>query len=199
MRSILSQMPESDAEVPTLARLFGVFARYANTTFGGGSATIAVLHEQVVRRRRWIDERQFELGFGLSRLTPGTNLLAFCTAVGWMTRRWAGAVVALVASSLPCAVLAVLATHFYEVLEHNAIFRVALRGALAAALAVMLNTAWVLARPYAKTARAKSVVVFLAALALVRFVHLSTVQVLLLAAAGGLLVPSRAASGAKPE
>ena len=85
-----------------------------------------------------------------------------------------------------------MVTHFYEVLEHNAIFRVALRGALAAAVAVMLNTAWVLAKPYAKTARVKAVIVFIVALVLVRGLHLTPVQVLLIAAAIGLLIPGRA-------
>jgi chromate transporter len=70
-----------------LTALAVVFARYANTTFGGGSATIAVLKEQVVAKREWISEADFDLNYALSRLTPGTNLLAFCTAVGWSTRR----------------------------------------------------------------------------------------------------------------
>ena len=77
-----------------------VFTRYANLTFGGGSAMIAVLREQLLTRRRWITEVQFHLAHALSRLTPGTNVLAFCTAVGSMTRRWTGAVIALVAASL---------------------------------------------------------------------------------------------------
>ena len=68
----------------------GVFARYANLTWGGGSATISVIHEQIVLKRRWISELQFDVAFALSRLTPGTNLLAFCTAAGWLTRRWVG-------------------------------------------------------------------------------------------------------------
>jgi chromate transporter len=171
--------------------LFAVFARYANTTLGGGSATIAVLREQIVARRRWISEAQFELAYGLSRLTPGTNLLAFCTAVGWMTRRSVGAMTTLLASSLPCSVIAVVVTHFYAALEGNHVFRGAMRGALAAAVAVMVNTAWVLARPYALTARTKAVVLFAAALVGVRVVHLASFHVLLLAALVGFAWPSR--------
>src|SRR4051812_45020695 len=99
--------------VPKLAEIASVFARYANTTFGGGSATIAVLREQILTRRGWIDEAEFDLSYALSRLTPGTNLLAFCTAAGWTARRWPGAVIALLASSLPCSILAVIVTVFY--------------------------------------------------------------------------------------
>jgi hypothetical protein len=113
--------------VPTLAEIASVFARYANTTFGGGSATIAVLREQILTRRGWIDEGEFDLNYALSRLTPGTNLLAFCTAAGWTARRWPGAVVALLASSLPCSILAVVMTVFYVELHDSTLFQAALR------------------------------------------------------------------------
>ena len=78
------------------------FVRYANLTFGGGSATIAVLHREIVARRRWIDQDQFNLLFALSRLTPDTNLLAFCAGIVWMLRRCGGAVVALLSASVSC-------------------------------------------------------------------------------------------------
>ena len=60
---------------PTLRAIASVFARYANTTFGGGSATIAVLRAQIVDGRAWLDVADFDLAYALSRLTPGTNLL----------------------------------------------------------------------------------------------------------------------------
>src|SRR5215831_15984955 len=90
---------------PSLFRIAQVFTRYANLTFGGGSATIAVLREQALTRHNWISDLQFQLAYGLSRLTPGTNLLAFCTAVGWMVRRTPGAIVALAAASIPCSAI----------------------------------------------------------------------------------------------
>lgn len=176
---------------PTLAAIAGVFARYANTTFGGGSATIAVLKEQVVRRRGWIDEGEFELSYALSRLTPGTNLLAFCTAAGWTARRWRGALVALIAASIPCSVLAVVMTVFYERLQGSAAFQAALRGALASAVAIMVATAWVFAEPHVKAAPGKAVVVVPCAMALSLGVHLSPIQILLLAAAAGIAWPTR--------
>lgn len=175
---------------PTLAAIAGVFARHANTTFGGGSATIAVLKQQVVVRRGWIDEAEFDLSYALSRLTPGTNLLAFCTAAGWTARRWRGALVALVASSIPCSVLAVVMTVFYERLHASALFQAALRGALASAVAIMVATAWVFAEPHVKAAPWKAVVVAPCAMALSLGVHLSPIQILLLAAAAGIAWPA---------
>lgn len=180
---------------PSLAEIAAVFARYANLTFGGGSATIAVLREQVLVRRRWISEPSFDLAYALSRLTPGTNLLAFCTAVGSMGRGLAGALVALAASSVPCSLIALAATHFYEVWQANALVHAALAGALAAAVAVMLNTAWVLAAPHVAAAPRKAAVIVPAAMALGTSSPLSPFQVLVTAAVLGLLWPSRGSHG----
>jgi chromate transporter len=187
---------EDDRTQPGLPEIGAMFARYGNLTFGGGSATIAVLREQILTRRKWVTELQFQLAYALSRLTPGTNLLAFSTAIGWIGRRWAGAIVALAAASLPCSAIAILATHFFEVWQQNVGFRAALRGALAAAVAVMINTAWVLAHPHLKgaSAIARGLVVVPAAIALTTVLPLSPFQVLMLAAVVGLLwpVPSEA-------
>jgi chromate transporter len=184
-------MPIVAAEQTSLVRIAAVFARYANLTLGGGSATIAVLREQILARRAWITEHDFNLAYALSRLTPGTNLLAFCTAAGFMARRWAGAIVALLASSLPCSALVVLATFFYDSLQANGRFRAALVGALAAAVAVMLNTAWVLAAPHMKAAPGKAFVIVPGAIVLVMLTHASSIHVLALAAAIGLLWPAQ--------
>lgn len=176
-----------------------VFAGYANTTFGGGSATIAVLRQQIVAKRPWLLPPEFDLSYALSRLTPGTNLLAFCTAAGWTSRRWAGAVVALVASSLPCSLLAVLVTVFYQQLGGSAWFQAALRGALAAAVAIMVSTAWVFAEPHVKAARWKAAAVVPATVALSLGAHLSPVSILLLAAGVGLTWPAGGATTAPKD
>ena len=67
---------------PRLRSLACVFARFGNFTFGGGSATIATLQSEVVEQRRWLEHDPFHLCYAISRLTPGTNLLAFCVAAG---------------------------------------------------------------------------------------------------------------------
>jgi Chromate transporter len=65
------------AAMVDLADIAGVFTRYANFTLGGGSATTAVIHGEIVGKRRSVSEEQFALSFALGRVTPGTNVLAF--------------------------------------------------------------------------------------------------------------------------
>src|SRR5215831_572452 len=51
-----------------------VFAGFGNFTFGGGSAMIAVLRDEIVVERGWLATLDVDLSFPLSRLTPGKNL-----------------------------------------------------------------------------------------------------------------------------
>ena len=131
-----------------MAELASIFGRFGNITFGGGSATIAVLHREIVSKRRWISEEIFALCYALSRVTPGTNLLAFETGVGWIVRGWLGALISLVAGSVPCSATAVLVTFAYESFSQNVLVARAIRGALAATVGLMLVTSIQLLRPH---------------------------------------------------
>jgi len=44
-----------------LTDIASVFVRYANLTLGGGSATTAVIHGEIVSKRHWVSEEQFAL------------------------------------------------------------------------------------------------------------------------------------------
>ena len=61
----------------SLKRLTWIFLRVGNLTFGGGDPTMAALQSALVHARRWLDEEEYGLIYGLARITPGTNLLAF--------------------------------------------------------------------------------------------------------------------------
>lgn len=159
-------------------------------TFGGGSATIATLHREIITKRDWVTQQQFDLSYALSRLTPGTNLLAFSTAIGWLTSGWSGALVVLLASSIPCSVLAVLLTAVYQSWTHYPLAMVALRGALAAAVGIVVATAWTLIRPHVKEANKLTIAAFVVgAFALASVFHIHPVRILLLAALAGALLP----------
>lgn len=106
---------------PSLNSILWVFARHGNVKFGGGSATIAELEGEIVERRDWVSHDQSRLSYALSRITPGTNLLAYCAGVGWLLRGASGVLMALVAASVPCSILAVLVTALYEWWSRNGI------------------------------------------------------------------------------
>jgi chromate transporter len=135
---------------PSFQQIAAVFLRYGNWTFGGGSSTVAVLQTELMDRRRWVDRETFTLCFGLGRLTPGTNLLSFSVGIGWLLRGLGGALSARRAGSIPCSLIALLVTALYETWSRNPFVQTGLRGALAAAVGVMVATGWTLIRPFWK-------------------------------------------------
>jgi chromate transporter len=177
--------------MPTLTQVAAVFARYANLTLGGGSATAATLHRELVKKRNWLTEDQFTLSFALGRVTPGTNLLAFCTGFGWIILGPAGAVITLLASSIPCAVLVAALTALFSYWQGDAIAQTAIHGMVAAAVGITVKTCWTIAHPYFKGRDGKIRVVLVAAAAFALYVwgRISPIWVLVLAAVVGAFLP----------
>jgi len=170
---------------PSAGAIAWVFARFGNTVFGGGTATIAILEQEIVERQHWLDRRETQLAFAVSRLTPGTNLLAFCAGVGWLMRRSVGAVVALVSGSAPCSMLAAALTAFYASWTQHELAQLALRGALASAVAIMVCSSWTIVRPLLRSPyRGRVVLLFVGAFALAMW-GVSPLRVLALSAVVG--------------
>src|ERR1700694_3001275 len=98
---------------PRLTELAGVFLRIGNTTIGGGEPTVAAFQREL-GRRGWLLPEQFGLAYALARLTPGTNMLAFCAAAGWYALGGAGSVAGGGAVTVPSSVLVVWLTGVCE-------------------------------------------------------------------------------------
>jgi chromate transporter len=191
MSSTCAQLQAPDAATlsrrPSVGAIAWVFARFGSTVFGGGTATVAILEHEIVERQHWLDRRETHLAFAVARLTPGTNLLAFCAGVGWLMRRSAGAVVALVSHSVPCSVLAVALTAFYASWTQHALAQLALRGAMASAVAIMVSTCWTILRPLLRSPdRGRVVLLFMGAFTLAMW-GVSPLRVLALSGVLGAL------------
>ena len=123
---------------PTLGEITRVILRISNTTFGGGYVTMAVLKRELVDERGWLTETDYALSFALARITPGTNILAFCAGIGSFMAGVPGAVAAVIAGTVPSALIAVLLMVFFESWQHHPL----MAGALAAALAAACGMLW---------------------------------------------------------
>ncbi len=149
---------------------------------------MAMLLREIVYKRRWMSEEGYAMCYALARVTPGTNMIAFYTAAGWLLRRWPGAIAALVAGSLPCCLFAALVTVGFERINQNRWVQAGMEGALAASVGLLLATFWLLVRPFLKKHNWKSgSAIVLASIALSMFAGLSPVTVLILAALAGAL------------
>ncbi len=93
-------MPET-----SLAELARLFLRLGSTAFGGPAAHVAMLRDEVVKRREWLTDAEFLDLLGATNLIPGPNSTEMAIHVGWARRRWAGLVVAGAAFILPATLI----------------------------------------------------------------------------------------------
>lgn len=133
---------------PALGRVTRAFLRIGNTTFGGGDATMAALQREFIDRQHWITADDYAVAFSLARITPGTNVVAFCVALGARIGGWRGAVAAALAETAPSAAIAVLITWGYEQWRANSMVLAAIAGASAAVAGMMFASVWLLVRPH---------------------------------------------------
>jgi len=107
-----------------------------------------VLGRELVDRRQWITDSDYELAFAVARVTPGTSIIAFCAAAGWLILGWAGAIAAVFALTAPTAVLAVLLLQGFEAGASHPLILGALSATVAAVAGMMGATVLLIVRPF---------------------------------------------------
>jgi chromate transporter len=172
----------------SLRRFALLVLRIGNLTFGGGDPTMAAFHRELVVSRRWLAPERYGLIYSLARATPGTNLLAFCAGVGWQLARLRGAVLAVLAASIPCAAAVVWFTYVYTLWRSNPLAMSAIGGTLAAAAGMMAAAAFQLLRPrWRRGGRLRAVTIVAGAFLLSFVLKMPPIQVLGIGAIAGLL------------
>ncbi len=77
------------------------WSQVAANSFGGPAGQIAVMHEEIVVRRRWVSERRFLHALNYCMLLPGPEAQQLATYLGWMLRGPAGGLFAGAVFILP--------------------------------------------------------------------------------------------------
>ena len=176
---------------PSLRELATAVGFDVNRTVGGGHASIELLR-RTFTARGWLDAPSHGLIVAVSRLTPGTNILAYCVMLGWRYHRTAGAATALSAASIPAAlVVLALTVTLVRVDRYPAVQALLALGILVASVLV-LASAWSLTRPYLTTAAWRRALVITLVAAVLIVLGATPVRTLLVAAAVGFLLPAPA-------
>ena len=97
--------PESSAATPTFAEAAGFWLKLGFVSFGGPAGQIAIMHREVVERRRWLDEREFTGALNFCMLLPGPEALQLAIYLGWKLHGLRGGLVAGLGFIGPAVVL----------------------------------------------------------------------------------------------
>ena len=98
----------------SLGTLFFTFFKIGLFTFGGGYAMIALLEEEFIQRRRWLDKDEFLDMTAIAESTPGPVAINSATYLGYKLAGVPGAAVATVAVCLPSFLIIYALSLFFE-------------------------------------------------------------------------------------
>jgi chromate transporter len=84
-------------------------------SFGGPTGQIAMMHEELVERRRWISERRFLHALNYAMLLPGPEAQQLATYIGWLMHGTLGGIAAGALFVLPSLALLCVLSFIYVV------------------------------------------------------------------------------------
>lgn len=94
-----------------VAEVFGTFLKLGLTSFGGPIAHLGFFRDEIVTRRKWLDDQDYTSLVALCQFLPGPTSSQVGFALGLRRAGWFGALAAFVAFTAPSAVLMVLFAH----------------------------------------------------------------------------------------
>ncbi|MBP5399458.1 MAG: chromate transporter [Alphaproteobacteria bacterium] len=122
-----------------LIRLFVVFAKIGLFTFGGGAAMMALLHDELVKKKKWITEQDLLDFFAIAQCTPGIIAVNTATIVGYKMKKSFGAAAATVGVVFPSIVIIVLIAAMIQNFMDNQYIVHIFNGIRAAVVAIIAN------------------------------------------------------------
>jgi len=189
-----------DAGPLTLRRAAAVWLRIGLLSFGGPAGQIALMHRELVERRRWISEPRFLHALNFCTVLPGPEAQQLATYVGWLLHRTPGGLVAGGLFVLPGAVMMMGLSAVYAAFHQVPVVMALFFGIKAAVLAVVVEAVLRIGRRALET-RVAVAVAALSFVALFVFSVPFPALILVSGLAGALGLPVRraVAVGAAPE
>lgn len=84
----------SAAEPPGFREAFHFWLKLGFISFGGPTGQIAIMHAELVEKRKWISEARFLHALNYCMLLPGPEATQLATYIGWLLHRTWGGIVA---------------------------------------------------------------------------------------------------------
>jgi chromate transporter len=127
-----------------------LFLKMGFTAFGGPAAHIAIMHDQVVKRRKWLDDQHFLDLLGATQLIPGPNSTEMAIHIGYIRAGLPGLIAGGVCFTLPATLIVIALSWAY--VQYGTLPQVGgiLYGIKPVIIAIILQALWSLGKTAVK-------------------------------------------------
>ncbi len=133
-----------------LREVIALFSKLGVIGFGGPAAHIALMRDEVVRRRRWVSDERFLDLLGMTNLIPGPNSTEMAIHLGYLRAGWPGLIAGGICFIVPAMVSVLAFAWAYVRYGSRAEVAWLLYGIKPVIIAVVLQAVWSLARAAVK-------------------------------------------------
>lgn len=130
----------------SLRSAFWYWLKLGCVSFGGPAGQIAMMHAELVEKRRWISEQRFLHALNYCMLLPGPEATQLAIYIGWLMHRTRGGIVAGLLFLLPSLLLLIVLSWLYMAYGHVSAIAGILYGIKPAVVAIVVAAAWRLGR-----------------------------------------------------
>ena len=134
----------------SLSGLALFFLRLGTTAFGGPAAHIAMMEDEVVRRRQWITREKFLDLLGAANLIPGPSSTEMAIFIGYLCKGWTGLLLGGVCFIVPAMVIVLGFAWAYVRFGNLPQITWLLYGVKPVVIAIILQALWQLGRTAVK-------------------------------------------------
>lgn len=177
---------KSDRRV-TLAEATRFWLKLGFISFGGPAGQIAIVHRELVERRRWIGEGRFLHALNFCMLLPGPEAMQLVTYIGWLMHRTPGGIIAGAFFVLPSVFLLLALSYVYAAYGDQPAVAAVVWGFKPVVVAIVVEAVVRISR---RALKARGYVVIAgAAFVAIYLLHVPFPLIVLLAAVAGLAGP----------
>ena len=133
-------------EQSRLREVVAYFLRLGLTAFGGPAAHIAMMHDEAVTRRKWMDDQQFLDLLGATNLIPGPNSTEMAIHIGFRRAGWLGLILGGACFILPAMVIVTVIAWAYVTYGSLPAVGWLLNGIRPVIIALIFQALWALGR-----------------------------------------------------
>jgi chromate transporter len=129
-----------------VAEIIRLFLRLGITAFGGPAAHIAMMHQEVVNKRKWLSEQEFLDLLGATNLIPGPNSTEMSIHIGYRRAGWPGLILGGASFILPAMLIVLGLAFLYVSFGQTPTARWLLTGVTPVVIALVVQALWWLGR-----------------------------------------------------